>query len=1026
MRHLFTCTALVAVLAGTPVSASPALAPYTVQEGFESGSVGPWSSYPPSQDTAYDPTIWVKAAENGKALFREITPNYEADCLFGVRRKLNLYVDSGSELSFRAYLKDNRPVEGIRVKLGFADGTFSEKMVPLAATSTWTTVRISLAEFTGNGVPRRLDAVAVMAVCPDADPENLLRFGIDDFRINGFREQAWEFTTPQVHHLEEWTDAIAAVHYREGGSITIAGRPPFTPRTVLVRVNRAFTGDQGGIFSMKKAGDVWSVSIPITAGMNLGPGFWRATILTTTQSGETLSSTLVFLVKRADAPTENPRIFMGPGDAPKVLAKASSGRLKTVWESVQKSARSAREQNVVTDFSYNLDAYDEIYWLPTYSGYARGLRVPSMYVRNNGVVYGLSGDREAGDAASRMLLQLSTWPSFVHPHILNQGQFTYWPVGMMIGDLAIGYDMARSAMTPEDRATVVNMLYTKGITEVFKEYVRDNRVSSATSNWIGDVTGGGMLCALAVMNDLPEENLEPYFTGMLLKMHRLIENTFDRDGHYGEGYSYLNHALTCINTVSPALERTFGVELPEKMYRGYRFLLYQANAGSKRVYDYGDAGDRLNGFSNFSWMLAKTRDPHLKWLYDLVPGTNDVDLFFGDESIPSQSPDDLPKIARFRDTGTVVFRSGFAQDDFIFVFRCGAFYNHQHFDQGAFYLADHDEDFLVEAGRTDYYTDPWYQKLFIQSAGHNCILLDGDPESQRAGDLRTDVTAWQDHAAITDFFTFDGGGFVSGRLDPLYKGRIDTLRRSVLYLVPRTVILIDEAAGPHGVKTADLLFHAPLRDNLHVDGNGVTVTRPKGTLLIRPISPAPYRTELKKRPVSINEFTAENALTMKARGYLQLSANLGNSPLTLVNVLTTDARVVSGLNAEQGVSSTAFTYGGTRYVVNRTGGKPFSGGGVETDALVHAVRPDGFIAFRVSSFTRDGKMLFAADRTIDAELNGNVLRYAAPDGAMVTLAVAAKPKQVMVNGQRTRDWTYTPASGLQIVLTPGEGTVAVR
>ncbi|MHB9028288.1 MAG: heparinase II/III domain-containing protein, partial [Candidatus Latescibacterota bacterium] len=555
------------------------------------------------------------------------------------------------------------------------------------------------------------------------------------------------------------------------------------------------------------------------------------------------------------------------------------------------------------------------------------------------------------------------------------------------------------------------------------------RVSSYTSNWIGDVTGGGVLCALAIMNDIPEEELEPYLSGMILKMDRLIENAFDRDGHYGEGYSYLNHALECINEAGPALERTFGIEFPEKLFRSWRFLLYQTNTGTRAVYDYGDSSERLGGLSNFTWLLEKSRSPYLKWLYDIAPGSRDVDLFHVDESMPSQSPGDLQKSVHFRDSGTVIFRSGFAPEDFTFVFRCGPFYNHQHFDQGTFFLADRKEDFLVEGGKTDYYGDPWYQKLFIQPLGHNCILLDGDPESQRAGDLLKDVPAWRDHASISDFLSFEGGAFVSGRLDPLYKGKIEHLRRSALYLAPRTVVLIDEASGPQGVRTMDLLFHAPRRDDISTAGNTATITRPNGKLFIRTLQSASCRAEVKKRPPSLSEFGGENAITMKARGYLQLTADLGNNPVTVINVLSTDESMVSSLREESGSGSSAFSHGGMQYVVNASGGKRFSRGDVETDALVHAIRQDGFIALRASALAQKGRALFSTNQPVNLQFLGGAtpkLLYAAPEGANLTLHLGARPKQVLLDGQQIRNWKYDAKSGLRLRLGPGEGTLEIR
>jgi len=115
-----------------------------------------------------------------------------------------------------------------------------------------------------------------------------------------------------------------------------------------------------------------------------------------------------------------------------------------------------------------------------------------------------------------------------------------------------------------------------GADELFfnSPYVIPKRVSSNTSNWIADVTGGGILCSLAIMDDYRDEDLEPYLTGMILKLNELIMEYFDRDGGYGEGFMYLNHAMYCLNAVLPAHDRTYGVRFPQKLYKYLDSVLY--------------------------------------------------------------------------------------------------------------------------------------------------------------------------------------------------------------------------------------------------------------------------------------------------------------------------------------------------------------------------------------------------------------------------------------------------------------------
>ena len=366
---------------------------------------------------------------------------------------------------------------------------------------------------------------------------------------------------------------------------------------------------------------------------------------------------------------------------------------------------------------------------------------------------------------------MAAWPSFVHPHILDQGQFTYRPVGLVLIDLAVGFDMVYELFDPDERRAVADALFGKGVTEISKEYVLGNRVSSNTSNWISHVTGGGILSALAISSEYPAEKLEPHLTGMILKLGELVNNTFDEDGNYGEGYSYANFTMQTLGETLPALERVFGVRFPEKIGRAHRFMLYQMDTETSRIYDFGDTNDHFFGglpsFTNFAYALGKWRDPYLKWLYDRSPGRSDRDLFFAALDVEARPPGDLPPSVLFRDVGTAVFRRGFTSEEFVFVFRWARSSIISISTRGRFCSLTEAKRSSSRWERPDYYQDPWYQPLAIQAGGHNTVLFDHNPSSQRAGDFARDVAAWRNHASITDFLTWQGGGFVGtsrGRL----------------------------------------------------------------------------------------------------------------------------------------------------------------------------------------------------------------------------------------------------------------------
>ena len=1024
----------------------PVLEEYTWFENFESGSVGAWSSYPPAQDTAYDQTIWIKPlykerdAKN-RALYREVMPNYEVDYIFGVRKRLemlNMYIDNSSCLSFKSYIKSFNGTEGVMVRFGFEDGTMAERMIPFKNCMSWVECTIMMSDILPKDTCKKISAVAFMAVCPKADPESLLRFGIDNVKLTGKREVPWKFNSPNIHKLEEWADFIAGKHFNEGEKITISGTPPAATSSASVRISHVLTGEDEKKFTMEQTDKgIWSVTIPLKTEAGIGAGFWRATIGAFAENKKITDTSLVFLVRLKSSTKSHPRLVFTPDEKKHILSRISSGHLKDVWEEHKKNARSGREKYSIDDFNLNVDAYDEIYWLPTYGFYYEPLRRPAKFVRENAVVYALSGDREAGDAARRALLKMMTWPTYNHPHLVNQGQFSYYPIGQALIDLSLGYDMIYDLLNPSENKTVHEALFSKMLIDLYKEYVRDNRVSSNTSNWTSHCTAGGILFLLAVLDEYNDEKLEPYLTGMILKMGELIRSTYDEDGNYGEGSSYCIFTMNTLALSMTSLERAFGVRFPEKLSKCYRFLLYQTDTEAKRIYDFGDTSAEFDGMTNFAYLIGKYRDPQIKWLYDLAPGSSDLDLFFLDESVEAKGPEGFPPVAWFKDVGTVIFRSGFGHEDFMFVFRCGPFYNHQHFDQGTFYLADRGGTFICETDESEggdtishYYSEPWYDKLFIQPGGHNCILVNGNPESQRAGDFLHDVPAWKDYATITDFINFNDGAFTSGRLDSLYKGKLKTLTRSIFYIKPRTILLIDEAVGTEDAESINLLFHSPRKEDITVKDREANIKRLYGTLSIYTAAPDTYYAKIKKRPLGLLEFASvyNREFPLKTRGFIELTSELKEEYTTFVNVLSTDNDLMSNLDSTSSPDHVAITIGESTYFVNTSGVKLYSNKDVTTDALVYTGTKDMYVAMRVRKLICNGKTMLSSDNpACIAFYDGKVnkVHYSVRKKTNILLSTKSEPRQITVNGSANNSWKYTRGTGLSLTLSEGTGVIEI-
>jgi hypothetical protein len=358
------------------------------------------------------------------------------------------------------------------------------------------------------------------------------------------------------------------------------------------------------------------------------------------------------------------------------------------------------------------------------------------------------------------------------------------------------------------------------------------------------------------------------------------------------------------------------------------------------------------------------------------------------------------------------------------VFKCGPFFNHQHFDQGSFFLADWGELFIDEAGNSNYYEDPWYPRLYIQAGGHNCLLADGEVSSQMPGDFLHDIKAWQNYARITDFLNFGGGAFLSGDLTPVYKGKFSSLRRSLLYIEPRTLLLIDGARSKGDVKTLSLRFHAPRKEDIQVKGNIAQVERGGKSLFIRTSYPEKYRQEVLKRPMSLNEFKAENAMTMRARGFLELTADLKEGKAGFVHVLSTDRSLMEKVEEKISGDTVDLKIDERNYSISLKEGALRQAQSYETDALLFSESQEGFLAGRTQRVLKERRDVLSADKPISLQLAIDdkeiMLLYSALQETAIRISASRKPKGVLLNGKSFSEWKWIDRA-VSLRISRGEG-----
>ncbi len=407
-----------------------------------------------------------------------------------------------------------------------------------------------------------------------------------------------------------------------------------------------------------------------------------------------------------------------------------------------------------------------------------------------------------------------------------------------------------------------------------------------------------------------DEKQELHFTGAVLKLHDFIGKSVGADGGYGESLGYSTFTMLSLSKALPALDNVFGLDLSAPLSRTYPDLIWAGLIKDKLFFHYGDSGGSLgpitsgagilNPIPNWAWLAAKLKDPQLLWLYAFLKKEETFqDVLHPTEALPRKDPFAENPIRLFRDLGTTVFKSGWERDDFAFVMRTGAFYNHQHLDQGSFWLADRGIVFIGERTGSHYYDDPYYQSHYTQPAAHSTILIDRNPQSQRNGDPLRLIDGFADRAFIREFLDGKAAAFSSGDIGRLYGDKIKTMRRGALYLKPRAVLMIDTIVPAKNDVDVTLLFQSSRLEDIRPSPRDSRIVKGGSALHIAHLAPA-EKTEVKTEETPVYIKTLGSEYPLAKEGMLTVTARTKGRPLVMASLLRVDAPESGSLEVNTG------------------------------------------------------------------------------------------------------------------------------
>ncbi|RMD97741.1 MAG: hypothetical protein D6814_08910 [Calditrichaeota bacterium] len=785
------------------------------------------------------------------------------------------------------------PVQ-LALELAGADGKRYRCRIPVQHRNTWQALNLPLSRFKSNdkNIPAKLEiqAINVIAEFSRGDASSMHYFAIDNLVLTGWRQAQFEVRIPETRSYRNWNLLFCQKHFRPGDVLDLDVVPEVGP---LQSVTAQLTTIDGkivaeGLELMERQGH-WKGQAIYRFSKKEAAGPLSLVVRGVTQKGEQIQSIVRLWVIKIPKSNGHPRLFFLEKDRRRLQDRIKTPKGHDLWQKIEQEARKARTMEVPEQSQIEL--FPKEYLLQQLGRYFAILRTRARYALLNAWVYFISGDTEAGDYARQALIKMAGWKQWVHPWFQTQGRQSYYPVGITALELGITYDLVYPLLSPEMRAQIRKGILQNGIINAFNEYFVHNRIPNHTSNWISHNTAGPWLALMAFYGDSgggeAPGNGEPYFSGLAEKFLAFMHATMKPDGSYGEGFGYQNFTMETAWPALAALKHAFGVDLlhPLHLDRAYLFPLYISVHNGKELLDMGDSHSHRRASSNWAWLAWQTRDPLLKWFYDQAPGQSWEDFLWLDPLIPKTTPDSLPPLRVFPDKGNVVFRTGWSEENIVFVYRAGPNFNHTHADQGNFLLWAYGENLIAEAGPAHYYNDPYYWSYFIQSAGHNTLLIDDNPESQEFGDFSNEVAAFKRRARIQKTFLANPVSYIESELSPLYREQLQQYTRKIFFLFSGYLVIADKVRSHSGPHSYQWQLFPPQKQGLSVyDTEAIYQGRQSG-LRIQVVTPENPDLKIKDVPIPINDYARVPEHKIQPRAVLQVCQKVKTRDQDFVVVL---------------------------------------------------------------------------------------------------------------------------------------------
>jgi hypothetical protein len=273
-----------------------------------------------------------------------------------------------------------------------------------------------------------------------------------------------------------------------------------------------------------------------------------------------------------------------------------------------------------------------------------------------------------------------------------------------------------------------------------------------------------------------------------------------------------------------------------------------------------------------------------------------------------------------------------------------------------------------------------------------------------------------DHARITSYAGGASAAFALGDLTPVYTGNVKKLERGIVYISPRTALIIDRLETKNGEAVMDALFHSRRMSDVEVRGTTFTIgsgeAKLAGAALCAGMTP---EIAVTPDPVKLGMLT-DNPI--EPMGRITVSTRTSGGQCVAAILLGGEGRI----KEKDGTS--LIELDGANVLVN--GGQTTAeNGGIVTDGLCAAVIDGGGILMAVgTACTIDGTMTLSADTPATILMEGADVHYSVDRDTTIRVRTGAPVKEILLDGVKLKEWRYDrTAEMLSVPVRKGQGKI---